>query len=216
MTTHVLHYFIDQLIAAGDGLESFKPDLLTLLMPLLHKEHSQAARQLMIKDDIPRKLYIKYAGFAMGSRESLRNMFPVAPYLWLGPAVMADWRALLLKKPARFDISVEQHTDVYSLRLADVKFIIDRFRPVKGAIRNLVRNQNIYLNSYDRNLYQYDATERYLHMAEDFGDRLDSIAKKYQAAHVGIAPESLSRILRNLGRGGQSSLRHRLGMLLAL
>lgn len=215
MTTHVLDFFIEQLITNCDTLNSFNSELLVLLTPLVRKEHSTAARQLMLKDHIPRKLYIKLSGFALGSRESFRNLFPVAPYLWLDPALMTDWRALLKKKPARFDISVEQHTDVYSLDLADIKFLADRIPEVKAALRTLMKYQNIYLSSYDRNLHQYSAKERYTHMVEDFGDLLDSIPKKYQAAHVGIAPESLSRILRELNRNNSTPPRHPLSILFA-
>lgn len=215
MTNQVLDYFIDQLITNGDSLNPFSAELIVLLTPLLRKEHSTAARQLMLKDDIPRKLYIKLSGFAMGARESVRNLFPVAPYLWLGSALMTDWRALLKKKPARFDIFVEQNIDVYSLNLSDIKFLIDRIPVVKTAFRTLMKSQNIYLNSYDHNMYQYEAKERYAHLVEDFGELLDSIPKKYQAAHVGIAPESLSRILRELNRSNSAPPRHPLSMLFA-
>ncbi|MFC3197548.1 Crp/Fnr family transcriptional regulator [Parapedobacter deserti] len=215
MNTQVLDFFIEQLIANCDALNSFNSEIVVLLTPLLRKEHSTAARQLILKDHIPRKLYIKLSGFAMGSRESFRNLFPVAPYLWLKPALMTDWRALLKKKPARFDISVEQHTDVYSLSLADIKLLIERVPEVKTALRTLMKKQNIYLNSYDRNLHQYEAQERYAHMVEDFGDLLDSIPKKHRAAYVGIAPGSLSRILREMKGNNPTPPRHPLSMLLA-
>ena len=215
MTNQVLDYFIEQLTSNGNRLDPLGPELLLLLTPLLRKEHSTAARQVILKDSIPRKLFIKLSGFAMGCREPLRTLFPIAPYLWLGPALLADWRALLKKKPARFDVFVEQHTEVYSLTYADIKLVMDRLPEIKAAFRTLMKAQNIYLNSYDRNLYQYDAKERYSHMVEDFGDLLDSIPKKHQAAHVGIAPESLSRILRELNRGNTPPPRHPLSLLFA-
>src|SRR5690606_24265985 len=99
--------------------------------------------------------------------------------------------------------------------LSDIKFLIDRMPAVKTAFRTLMKSQNIYLNSYDHNMYQYEAKERYAHLVEDFGELLDSIPKKYQAAHVGIAPESLSRILRELKRSNSAPPRHPLSMLFA-
>lgn len=214
MLEQVLNYFIDQLASQEPSVELLRPELLAHLLPLVHPEPRQDRRQLALVGDIPGNLYLKLSGFAKGYTLKA-NLNETAPLLWLGPAILVEWRAFIKKKPAKYEISVEQHTPVFTLRRADILDLSSRLKPVKTALHRLMKAQNNYLDAYFRNRNQFDAKERYLHMVEDFGEQLHRIHKKNQAAYLDITPEYLSRILSELNSGGKPPLLSKLGMMLA-
>lgn len=214
MIEQVLNYFIDQLVAQEPSVDVLRPELLAYLLPLIHTEPRQDRRQLALIGDIPGHLYLKASGFAKGSiPKAYQN--ETAPLLWLGPAILVEWRAFIKKKPARYEICVEQHTAVYTLRKPDIMELARRFKPVKTALNRLMKAQNKYLETYFINRNQFNAIDRYLHMVEDFGDELGRIHKKNQAAYLDITPEYLSRIRSELNSGGKPPLLGKLSMMLA-
>src|SRR5690606_24012346 len=119
MNEQVLNYFIDRLAEVSQGVEQLRPELLTLFLPLLHKEPRRDGRQLGLIGDIPGNLYLKLSGFSKGYIPKATGN-ETAPLIWLGPAIIAEWRALYKKKPARYEIYVEPRTPVYSMRRADL------------------------------------------------------------------------------------------------
>jgi CRP-like cAMP-binding protein len=109
-----------------------------------------------------------------------------------------DYKSFLAQTPAT--ISIETLSDVTAIRFSreDLRCLTESSKLIDRWIR--VINERAFIMIYDRisTLLTLSATERYKKFLEDEPYLLNMFSNYYIASYLDVAPQSLSRIRKNL------------------
>lgn len=109
-----------------------------------------------------------------------------------------DLMAFITEKPAHYSVEALEETDVLLIEKADMMAFFDRNLKFEKYFRILI--QSAYVASQQRIIatMSQSAEERYLDLIKKYPNLELRVAQHHIASYLGITPEALSRIKRNI------------------
>ncbi|NJO01462.1 MAG: Crp/Fnr family transcriptional regulator [Bacteroidia bacterium] len=108
------------------------------------------------------------------------------------------YRSFLTQTPSEFDLVALEPTLMISIRYENLNMLYERSKI--GERLGRLCAEKIYMEAQAKalSLLTQSAEERYLHLLERSPQVLQRTPQKYIASYLGVTPESLSRIRRNI------------------
>ena len=111
---------------------------------------------------------------------------------------LGDLRSIVYHEPATTSLQAMEETIVGKLNKEHYPYLVDHCRPfAKMMLLSLEQRYNSLMNESIKTRND-DAEEAYLKMLEDFPHILQRVPQRYIASYLGIKPQSLSRIRKNI------------------
>lgn len=108
--------------------------------------------------------------------------------------------SLLSHAPSIYSIQALENTDVLAISKENLDSFYDRSKNAERLGRLSLERQFLAKEERDRSLRADSATDRYLQLLQSQSDLTQRVPQKYIASYLGVTPESLSRIRKNLVR----------------
>ncbi|MDR2473990.1 MAG: Crp/Fnr family transcriptional regulator [Tannerella sp.] len=119
-----------------------------------------------------------------------------APEMWL----LADRRSTYLKEPSKFYIQAVEESDVVYLERGFVEELVKMFPDVAEEITMLLHRHIMLGQHRIHQLLSASAEERYLDFLDTYPHLINRLPLCMIASHLGMTPESLSRVRSELSR----------------
>ncbi|MEA5461107.1 Crp/Fnr family transcriptional regulator [Arcicella sp. LKC2W] len=109
-----------------------------------------------------------------------------------------DFDSFLTGRPSRLNIQTLEKTDVLMLSSKNIHEIYDEMPKFEKLGRKMAENAFLGVRSRNEMLENFTAEERYLNLIKERPKVMERIPQHYIASYIGIKPESLSRIRKNI------------------
>jgi CRP-like cAMP-binding protein len=130
-------------------------------------------------------------------RDGLEHNVQFSPEDWW----TGDMYSLLQRKPARFNVVALEDSELLSIFQDDLDALYIRIPKFERYFRHLLQNAFVALQERILSSMSETASERYLHFRKKY-PHLDKRIPQHQiASYLGITPESLSRVRRQMMQG---------------
>ncbi|MEM6842669.1 MAG: Crp/Fnr family transcriptional regulator [Cyclobacteriaceae bacterium] len=109
---------------------------------------------------------------------------------------ITDYGSFLTNKPSERFIEAIEDLECLKLDRVALQTIYENVRYGDRIGRIIAQNLFLEANQRIENMYKLTPEERYLRMVNSNGKLLNRIPQSYIASHIGVLPQSLSRIKR--------------------
>jgi len=109
-----------------------------------------------------------------------------------------DFNSFFLQIPSRMYISSLTKVTLFAIKFDDLQKLFDISTNTNTIGRKLAENRHMKKSQREFSLLAYSATERYQNLKEQYKTVPHRIPLKDIASYLGIEPQSLSRIRRNM------------------
>ncbi|TAE50054.1 MAG: Crp/Fnr family transcriptional regulator [Bacteroidetes bacterium] len=156
---------------------------------------------LLEEGQVCRSLYFLESGllrfFVWKEGVDVTKFFTEAPY------TLTSTQSFNSEQPARESIEVLEESLLWEMSFEDAHLLLER-RAWSTFVRKLVQEVQGYLEEILEELQTQTAENRYLQMTERNPGLLQRVSLKHLASYLGIAPQSLSRIRKNIMPGART------------
>lgn len=114
---------------------------------------------------------------------------------WVG-----DMYSVLSQKPARYNVVALEDSELLAIEQDDQERLYGQVPKFERFFRNLLQNAFVALQERILSGMSETAEERYLNFRKKYPDMEKRIPQNQIASYLGITPESLSRVRRNMTR----------------
>ncbi|OCK51624.1 hypothetical protein BA768_02610 [Chryseobacterium sp. CBo1] len=106
--------------------------------------------------------------------------------------------SFITRKPCAYNVKTVQETVVYRIHHDDLQELYERSKV--GNYLGRISAENLYVKKTQReiSLLMHTAEERYLNLAKAYPKFIQEIPLKHIASYIGITPQALSRIRKQL------------------
>lgn len=109
--------------------------------------------------------------------------------------------SLLTQETSRFTVAALEDSVILEIKRADLFDLYDRFKVWERFGRLYAQHLFIYKEKREAALLLESSAQRYQNLLKEYPRHLQRIPQKYLASYLGIKPESLSRIRKQLMDG---------------
>ena len=111
---------------------------------------------------------------------------------------ISDLYSFFSTKPAVYNIEALEETEVLLLNLPSFQHACDTIPAFERFFRMLIQNAYVAAQERVAKAYSQQAEERYVELTKKHPDILQRIPQHYIASYLGIQPQSLSRIRKQI------------------
>ncbi len=156
---------------------------------------------LLREGQVCRHLYFLETGliryFIEKDGQSITKFFTDAPYCFTSQV------SFTAEKPATENIQAIENAVVWQITLEQAEKLLE-MRSWNTFVRKLIQEVQFYTESILQEIQTATAEERYSKMLSNNNSLLRRVPLKHLASYLGIAPQSLSRIRKNLLKKSRS------------
>lgn len=180
------------LLAYLQNLHPLSPDLQTALTAMLRRDTYPRKHWLLQPEQVSDRLYFVEQGVVRGYY--LKEGREVTSWFMREGNFMISIISFYTRQPAREYVELLEDSTLWSISYAQLQQLYHDF-PEFNVIGRLI-TETYYVLSEQRtqNLRMQTAPERYAQLLTDFPDIFGRVPLKYIASHLGISPETLSRL----------------------
>ncbi|OJJ16325.1 hypothetical protein BKI52_34095 [marine bacterium AO1-C] len=193
MNNFPLEHFIDHIVSLTP---SIKQEFLNLFQAVdigkkqhLTRYEDRAKKIAYIQQGILRGYYVNPVG-----EEVTTNFF-------VAPTFAADYSSYLQNLPVRMNIQVLTPSVLLVSDLDNLNVLSEKHVIINKFYRVIVERAFAFQQERQVSFILNSATERYLQLIKDRKQIFEEIPQHYIASYLGIKPQSLSRIRKNLAKG---------------
>ena len=184
--------------AALSQLVNFNEEELSYFMKLLKvKKLKQHAFLLQAGEVCKMMVIINYGGlryFKIGEKGEQSHWFAFEGD-WLG-----DYESFLTRSPSPYYIQALEDTEIYCLYYDDMQHLYEKGVNFERFGRLMAERLFVAVGRARMDLVSLSAEQRYLKLMADFPNISKRIQVQHIATYLGIHPQSLSRIRKNIAR----------------
>jgi CRP-like cAMP-binding protein len=118
---------------------------------------------------------------------------------------LSDFNSFLSGVPAVFNIDAIENSDLLLISKSDYEALTVTVPVMDRYFRILYQNSLVTKERRLMSTITHSAEERYLQLAESNPQIIERIPQNLIASYLGLAPETISRIKKNLATQGKSS-----------
>ena len=179
--------------------KDFLGKLISYLLPVIATT-GYARRQLLLSaGHIAQYIYFCKRGFARGFFIQKKTGREITDFLWSEHSIITVPNSFFQQQPSQVFLEVMPETELMSISFPDLKACIKRYPVVEIFSRNLILQYNAYETKRSHDLSFLPAWERYLELLKIHPDVEQQVSKEVIASYLNIAPQSLSRMLKERG-----------------
>lgn len=109
-----------------------------------------------------------------------------------------DFDSFLTGRPSKLNIQALEKTEVLMLSFKNIHELYDKIPKFERLGRKLAENAFLGVRNRNEMLENFTAEERYLNLIKERPKVMERVPQHFIASYIGIKPESLSRIRRNI------------------
>ena len=113
---------------------------------------------------------------------------------------LADTESYNSLTPSRFNIELTEDTDLLVISVADAYDLIDKSRHFDRTIKAMDKQSAITAQKRLHAAISMSAEERYADLIDTYPQFLQRFPQVLIASYLGLSPETLSRIRKNMAR----------------
>jgi len=177
------------------GAPDFIREFHNYVLPLIKELPFSKNLLLFTQYSIPNCIFFLLSGVAYSSMDYPYRSMPIAPFLWLAPAIIGDGRGFYKQKPARFSVALQGFAKIYALERKHLKLIEDRFPNVRAHIRLAIKQEQKAFKTWEDDLSRQKVPVRLQRLLKERPQLFRHILNKHLAAHLGIYEPYFSLLL---------------------
>jgi CRP/FNR family transcriptional regulator, anaerobic regulatory protein len=109
-----------------------------------------------------------------------------------------DFDSFLTGRPSKLNIQALEKTEVLMLSSKNIHELYDEIPKFERLGRKMAENAFLGVRSRNEMLENFTAEERYLNLIKERPKVMERVPQHFIASYIGIKPESLSRIRKNI------------------
>ena len=183
---------MDHLLSFLQTLRPISPGLQTALMQLLQWDTLPRKHWLLQPGQMSERLYFIEQGVVRGYY--LKDGKEVTSWFMREGDFIISIVSFYTRQPAREYIELLTDSVVLSITYAQLQQLYRDFPEFNTVGRLLTEKYYVLSELRTQNLRMQTAPERYAQLLADFPDIFGRVPLKYIASHLGISPETLSRL----------------------
>jgi CRP-like cAMP-binding protein len=169
----------------------------TLLSSILKEKTFKKGAIVLQAGDVCNEAYFITKGL-MRSFHQVPNGNQKTYVICFEHSLFTEHCSFVSQKPALDSIEALEDTDVLSFSYVDLIDIYKKSHKLESVGRKISDNNFILAKNRLRSLMNDDAPTRYLNFLHSFQDYLNRIPQHIVASYLGITPQSLSRLKREI------------------
>ncbi|MBO0931566.1 Crp/Fnr family transcriptional regulator [Fibrella aquatilis] len=183
-----MNQLIDQIQTLGPLSEALK----SALMGLLRREEPARKSWLLQPGQVSDRLYFIQQGVVRGYY--LKDGREVTSWFMREGDFIVSIVSFYTRQPAREYVELMEDGVVWSIQYEQLQQLYRDFPEFNVIGRKLTETYYVLSELRTQNLRMLTAPERYAQLLTDFPDIFGRVPLKYIASHLGISPETLSRL----------------------
>lgn len=177
--------------------KNFIENLKAYLLPFITAS-TYARRQLLLSaGQVAEYLYFLEKGLARGFYIQEGTRKEITDFLWGEHSIITVPNSFFQQLPSHLFIEVMPGTQLMSISYHDLMTCIKKYPVTDIFSRNLLLQYTAYEARRNHELVSLPAWERYLRLLKKYPDIEQQFSKGAIASYLNIAPQSLSRMLKN-------------------
>lgn len=177
--------------------KQFLENLVSSLLPVIATTRYTRRELLLSAGHIAEYIYFSKTGFARGFFIQEKTGREITDFFWSEHSIITVPHSFFQQQPTQTFIEVMPETELMSISFRDLKACIKKYPVVEIFSRNLILQYNAYETKRSHELSSLTAWERYIELLKMHPDIEQKVSKGVIASYLNIAPESLSRMLKN-------------------
>jgi CRP-like cAMP-binding protein len=176
--------------------KDFLEDLFSYLLPFIVTTHYKRQELLLSAGHIVEYIYFSKKGFARGFFINKNTGKEITHFLWSERSIITVPNSFFQQNPTQIFIEVMPETELMSLSFHRLRACIKKYPVVEIFSRNVILQYNTYETKRNYELSFLSGWERYIKLLKTHPDIEQKVSKKVIASYLNIAPQTLSRMLK--------------------
>ena len=177
---------------------NYRPGIIEEVYPFLTIEQINAGEYFLRQGSICQKMAFIEKGLArlyyLNDGKEITNCFCKEN------TITTSYSSLISRKPSEMTIQAIEDTTLITLSYDLLQRLYESVPFWQQVGRMAAENEILHMECHHRFLRDLTATERYQRILNEDGELLQRVPLQYLASYLQVAPETLSRIRKKMGR----------------
>jgi CRP/FNR family transcriptional regulator, anaerobic regulatory protein len=179
--------------------KDFLEKLISYLLPVIATTGYMRRELLLSAGHIAQYIYFCKRGFARGFFIQKKTGREITDFFWGERSIITFPNSFFQQQPSQAFIEVMPGTELMSISFQELKTCINKYRVVDFFSRHVILQYNNYETKRRHELSFLPAWDRYIELLKMHPDIEQKVSKEVIASYLNIAPQSLSRMLKERG-----------------
>lgn len=179
--------------------KAFMEELELFFEPLITVNNFERKQLLLSTGQVAGYIYFLVNGLARGFYTDQAKGKEMTVYLWNRHSIITVPDSFFHQKPSSIFIEVMPHTQLMGISFLNLIESIEVYPEVSSFSKNVIQQYSVYEATRNYELAYLPAWDRYLQLLRTQPDIEQLVSKEIIASFLRIAPQSLSRMLRQKG-----------------